>query len=120
MSPYQNFQYVIQAYQLFPEFAEPLIAQVFPWIELITGLFLILGLWLRFALISAVLMLAGFLAITGQAMVRGLPIDECGCFGSLISLPLYGVFLMDSLLMIGTVLAYKNISKTSRWGIDGR
>ncbi|MBZ0167229.1 MAG: hypothetical protein K8I00_10530, partial [Candidatus Omnitrophica bacterium] len=37
ITPYQNFQYVIQAYELFPEFAEAIIARTFPWVELITG-----------------------------------------------------------------------------------
>lgn len=119
VTPYQNFQYVIQAYKLIPEFLEPIIAQVFPWVELITGIFLLLGLWLRWALISTGIMVIGFLAIVGQAIFRQLPIDSCGCFGSLISLPLYGVFTMDVCLLIGTVLAYKNLSKTSRWSLDG-
>lgn len=118
-TPYQNFQYVIQAYQIVPIAAEPFIAQIFPWLELITGIFLILGLWLRYSLASAGVMLTTFLLIVGQAMIRQLPIDSCGCFGSLISLPLYGVFLMDTVLFTGTVLAYKNMAKTSRWSLDG-
>ncbi len=118
VTPYQNFQYVLQAYRIFPEFSEIFIAQVFPWIELITGIFLLLGLWLRYALMSSGAMLVGFLAIVGQAMIRKLPIDSCGCFGSLISLPLYGVFIMDSVLLTGTVLAYRNLPKTARWSLD--
>lgn len=118
ITPYQNFQYVIQAYELFPEFAEAIIARTFPWVELVTGIFLVLGLWIRPALAGAGLMLTGFLVIVGQAMIRRLPIDECGCFGEFISIPLYGVFLMDATLLVFTVLAFKNIAKTSRFSLD--
>lgn len=120
VTPYQNFQYVIQAYELFPEFCEPIIAMVFPWVELITGIFLILGLWVREALITAGLMLLAFISIVGQAMVRKLPIDECGCFGELIVLPLYGVFLMDTTLLILVIWACKNTAKACACSLDGR
>lgn len=120
ITPYQNFQYVIQAYELFPEFAEAIIARAFPWLELITGIFLILGLWLRLALTGSGLMLTGFLTVVGQALIRRLPIDECGCFGELVALPLYGVFLMDATLLVFTILAFKNIAKTSRFSLDSQ
>ena len=40
LSPYQNFLYAIQAYQFLPSWAEVLSAQIFPWIELLAGVFL--------------------------------------------------------------------------------
>ena len=42
LSPYQNFLYVIQAYQLLPAWGEALAAQIFPWVELLIGIFLAL------------------------------------------------------------------------------
>ena len=109
LGPYQNFLYVVQSYEIFPSMAEELIARTLPWIELFTGLFLVLGLWLKGAIWAALLMFTGFILVVAQAMVRQLPIDKCGCFGELISFPLYGVLIFDSgAFFITYVLLKKN------------
>ncbi len=100
LSPYQNFLYVVQNYEMLPTLGEELVARLFPWIELFLGLFLLLGLWLPWALRGTALMLLTFLVVVGQAMLRQLPIGECGCFGKLISLPLHVVFINDSVMLI--------------------
>ena len=50
--PYQNFLYVIQSYQIFPPLIEELSARIVPWIEFFLGLFLVLGLWLKYVLMA--------------------------------------------------------------------
>lgn len=50
-----------------------------PWIELITGLFLLLGLLVRNSALLLFLMNVVFMLAVGSAMARGLDI-ECGCF----------------------------------------
>src|SRR4051812_43532449 len=81
LSPYQNFLYVIQSYQMLPSQLEFLAAVGVPWIELVAGLFMLLGLWLNLALLGAVGLFSSFIIIVGQALIRHLPIDHCGCFG---------------------------------------
>ena len=70
----------IDAYDLLSPGAVELLAVVLPWLEILIGLFLILGLYARFASVAAAILMAGFLGAIVQAKARGLSID-CGCFG---------------------------------------
>jgi uncharacterized membrane protein YphA (DoxX/SURF4 family) len=81
-----------------------------PWFELFLGAFLLLGFYLKWTLRGAFILFSIFILIVSQALVRKLPIDECGCFGGLASLPLHGVLMMDSalLFLMGLLLYKKN------------
>jgi len=59
-----------------------------------------------------------FILIVSQAMIRNLPITECGCFGELISFPLYAVFIFDGTLLILTGLLIKNDERTELFSLD--
>lgn len=118
IGPYQNFLYVVQNYEVFTPAVEEIIARTFPWIELILGVFLILGLWIKWTLRGIIIMLTGFVCIVSQALLRQLPIVECGCFGDLISFPLHVVLIFDSVLfMIAAVLLIK-IQYTVNFSLD--
>lgn len=116
--PYQNFLYIVESYQIFPATLSQLIVFIFPWIELIVGVFLILGLWLKWILRAALLIFAGFIIIVAQAVIRDLPIKDCGCFGEWFSLPLYGILTVDSLVLLMTIGLLFNIPRTSQWSLD--
>lgn len=118
ITPYQNFQYVIESYQVVPDSWEAIIAQVFPWVELITGLFVMLGLWTKTFLFSALGMSTTFMIIVSQAIIRQLPITECGCFGELVSLPLQAVLTIDATLFCCTLFLIKNYPKTTILSLD--
>ncbi len=57
-----------------------LFAVVLPWVEALLGALLVLGLWRREAAILAGSLLVLFLAAVGSALLRGLDIENCGCF----------------------------------------
>ena len=116
--PYQNFLYVVQSYQLFPGIFEEALSRIVPWIQFFLGLFLLLGLWVKNTLQGLAILILGFLVVVGQAIVRKLPLDECGCFGNLISLPPRNTFLLDITLLVFTVMMFRRIKETSRWSLD--
>ncbi len=118
LSPYQNFLYVIQAYQLLPSWAEVLTAQVFPWIELIVGVFVLLGLWTPWALRGALLCFGIFVVVVGQALIRALPLESCGCFGELVHLKPQTVIVMDSVSLVLTYLLLKGLTRTRKFSLD--
>ena len=70
----------VRAYDVLPKLGVALVAGVLPWLEIVIGLLLLVGIATRaVAAVSAVLLL-GFIAGVAQAWARGLSID-CGCFG---------------------------------------
>jgi uncharacterized membrane protein YphA (DoxX/SURF4 family) len=75
------FAMAIDAYQLLPQWAVMLAARTLPWAELVLGLWLISGKWLRIAAPAASLLLLSFFVILIRSYVKGMQID-CGCFGS--------------------------------------
>ncbi len=118
VTPYQNFLYVIEGYEILPTAAATIIAQIFPWIEIVVGIFLILGLWLRESLAAAMIMFLVFIVVVAQALIRNLPIGECGCFGELISFPLKGVLVMDICCMALVFISRRRIGETGFLSLD--
>ena len=117
-SPYQNFQYVLQAYQVLPSWGEVLTAQIFPWIELIVGVFVFLGLWTPWALRGALVLFGFFVLVVGQALLRGLPLENCGCFGEWIHLKPQTVIIMDSASLLLTYILLRKIVHVKKFSLD--
>jgi len=118
IGPYQNFLYVVQNYEFLPTLLEEIVARILPWSELFLGVFLVSGLWLKWTLRSTLTLIVMFILVVGQALLRKLPIDECGCFGGLISLPLTAVLIFDSTLLLLTGLLIKQKKHTSLFSLD--
>jgi uncharacterized membrane protein YphA (DoxX/SURF4 family) len=74
-----SFAHMIYNYRLVPGAAVNAFALVMPWVELLAGLALILGVWPREAAALAGLLLLVFIAAIGFNLVRGHAVD-CGCF----------------------------------------
>lgn len=70
----------VRAYQLLPDDLVRPFAAVFPMIELVLGLLLLIGLAVRPVAIVSALALLALIAAIASAWARGLSID-CGCFG---------------------------------------
>ena len=118
LSPYQNFLYVVQAYALLPSWAEVLTAQIFPWIELIVGSFVLLGLWTPWGLRGALCLFGIFVVVVGQALIRNLPLENCGCFGEWIHLKPQSVLIMDSLSLLLTFVLLRSLSRAKKFSLD--
>ena len=71
----------INSYNLLPVWAVELLARVLPWFELALGVFLIIGIGLRWSGIIASALLLVFIAAMTRAYIMGLEI-MCGCFGN--------------------------------------
>ena len=74
-----SFAHMIYNYRLVPGPLVNALALVMPWVEILTGLALILGVWRREAAIVAGLLIVVFLAAIGWNLARGHAVD-CGCF----------------------------------------
>jgi uncharacterized membrane protein YphA (DoxX/SURF4 family) len=79
-TPWTLFAMSIDSYQLLPLRAVEFVARTLPWFELLLGLLLIAGVFLRSAAIAATLLLGVFFSLMVRAYAKGMEIN-CGCFG---------------------------------------
>jgi uncharacterized membrane protein YphA (DoxX/SURF4 family) len=76
-----DFAKIVYGYDLFPHNAINLIAIILPFIELIAGLALILGIYPRSAVSIINGMLAAFIIVLSINLIRGHEFN-CGCFSA--------------------------------------
>jgi len=87
-------------------------------VELLVGVFLVLGLWLPTALGVSALMSATLMLLVGQAILRHLPIDNCGCFGELVHLPLAAVIFVDLGMLVAALVCLRFLDQASKISLD--
>lgn len=75
------------------------VALVLPWVEFLSGAFLIIGVLKRSGALLISLMLAGFIGLVGLALGRGID-TSCGCFGSLSRRADFSLILADAVLLV--------------------
>lgn len=77
-----GFAVDIYNYKLFPEPVIGFIAAFIPWLELVAGVCLILGVGVRGASLVISGLLFSFIVLIGISWIRGLDV-ECGCFSGI-------------------------------------
>lgn len=77
------FAMAINAYGLLPDWAVNFLAKALPWFELVLGLLLVFGVWLRASATVATALLVGFFTIMAHSYATTPPGEtiSCGCFG---------------------------------------
>jgi uncharacterized membrane protein YphA (DoxX/SURF4 family) len=77
----EAFATAIANYRLLPYTVINAMAIVLPWLEVITGAVLVLGVWIRASTMIVLGLLFAFSVGISQALLRGLDIG-CGCFST--------------------------------------
>jgi uncharacterized membrane protein YphA (DoxX/SURF4 family) len=80
-----TFSATLLAYNLLPVDLLHPVSLILPWIEVVVGLYLLAGMFTRATAWTAIVMLVVFMLAIGQAVLRGLSLEDCGCFGSITS-----------------------------------
>lgn len=73
-------QRAVQAYEILPNDLAGYIGLALPFLEIVLGILLVLGLFTRPVAVISTLLMVVFIIGISQAWARGLTID-CGCFG---------------------------------------
>jgi len=73
------FAKIVYQWQVAGPVPSNLVAVTLPWVELLSGLLLILGVWRREAALVIALLLVVFLAAAASVLVRGIDVVNCGC-----------------------------------------
>jgi uncharacterized membrane protein YphA (DoxX/SURF4 family) len=74
-----DFAQIVYNYQILPDSLINITALVLPWSELILGICLISGFWLRGAALLGAVLMTTFTAALAYNEIRGLDV-ACGCF----------------------------------------
>jgi uncharacterized membrane protein YphA (DoxX/SURF4 family) len=90
-------------YDLLPEALAEVYATVLPWIEIGVGLLLIVGFKMRWVAGVAVLISLSLVIANGVVLYRGQELS-CGCFGDLAALETRDAIIIDSVLLILSLL----------------
>jgi uncharacterized membrane protein YphA (DoxX/SURF4 family) len=106
--PAEEFANVILAYSVLPaDMALPL-AAFLPWIELLVGWALLLGVETKLASAFGGVMFSTFLLALGHAVAAKIPLPNCGCFGDAIHLTPSQGLMFDSTLLALCVLCWRS------------
>jgi uncharacterized membrane protein YphA (DoxX/SURF4 family) len=99
-----TFEDKVAKYQLLPHFLTAPFAYTLPFLEVLVGIYLVVGLMTRVAAAVSVVLMVMFLIAIGQAWARGLAID-CGCAGAALQEKVGPwAFLRDAALGIPSVV----------------
>ena len=110
------FYVAIRDFGILPDSFIGAFVVLIPLLELLSGLFLLIGIRIKFS--SAVA--AGLLIIFIDAIIPNLAIDsviDCGCFGPLVESKVgFGLLIRDFILLGLSLVLYAQI--THRWALD--
>jgi len=118
VDPY-GFAVSIATYQMTPTSVVNIMAIFLPWLEIVTGVFLLVGLMTRVQAILINGMMVMFIIAISYAVYRGLDMGSCGCFASEEAAEEIstGTIMRDVYwLLIGLFIFF--VKTEYRWGID--
>jgi len=81
--PHAEVVALVQQYTVIPPALVPLIAACLPWLEVISGTALLIGLYTTPAALLIAAQLLGFSLLMLVLLLRGVAMEDCGCFGNL-------------------------------------
>jgi uncharacterized membrane protein YphA (DoxX/SURF4 family) len=108
----------VQAYRIFPPRLGDLIGYGLPVVEILLGLFLLLGLGTRIVAIATGALMVIFIAGVASVWIRGISID-CGCFGGggETAVTHYPQEILRDLLFLG-LASWLAVFPTSKLALD--
>ncbi|MBN1466329.1 DoxX family membrane protein [candidate division KSB1 bacterium] len=103
------FAEAIDNYRMLPYLFVTLMAIILPWVELIAGVLLLIGRWLRSSSLIIMLLNIVFIIAITSAIFRGLDIG-CGCFSVSEDAAKVGVLrlLEDILYLILAIILFRS------------
>lgn len=100
--PWELFALAISQYQLLPLTMVEFVARSLPWFELLLGILLLTGRWLRFSATSVSVLLLTFFVLMIRADLKGMAIN-CGCFGGTDDVISWKTLLRDGSLLAASI-----------------
>ena len=99
---HSEFVDVVKSYNILPHSLATAYGVTLPWVELVVGAYLVLGILTRPSAIVVLLMGISFMVANITAIVRGE--DSCGsCFGDIVTFPAWQSLVVDVLIMVAAL-----------------
>src|SRR5450755_4331896 len=80
--PAAEFAAAIAAYKIVPATLNAPMSMALPYIEMWVGLFVLFGLYTQEAALAASFLFSLFFVALAAALLRGIDLASCGCFGA--------------------------------------
>jgi uncharacterized membrane protein YphA (DoxX/SURF4 family) len=74
-----GFARIVYQWQILGPVPANVVAVTLPWVELVAGLLLVLGVWRRDAALVLAVLLVVFLGAATSVLARGIDVENCGC-----------------------------------------
>ncbi|MBD3375061.1 DoxX family membrane protein [candidate division KSB1 bacterium] len=112
----RGFAISIDNYQMLPYILVVLMAIILPWIEVLAGLALLIGKWIRGSALIFMVLNTVFIIALASALARGLNID-CGCFTTSETGAQVGIrkIIEDLILLIMAGYVFVKAGKTKQY-----
>ncbi|MDI6849820.1 MAG: MauE/DoxX family redox-associated membrane protein [Candidatus Saccharicenans sp.] len=94
-----SFAQDVRNYRLVGQSLSFLTAIILPWVELVAGIFLVIGIFPRSSALLISGLLVFFIILVAVTMLRGIDV-ECGCFGTFSRKADLGLILEDLLWLV--------------------
>ena len=115
--PSAEFAAAIAAYKILPAALVTPFSIAIPYLEMWIGLFVLTGFYSRYASLAAAALFAVFMIVLGSALLRGIDLASCGCFGADTLSPRYTI-VMDAVLLALSLASSKLNRFTPSWSLD--
>lgn len=109
-----QFLSAIMGYEFVPKYMATLLASFLPWLEVVVGGLLLIGLWSQFSAIVGAMLLLIFSSGVAISLLRGKD-NDCGCFRSVM--PVQWRLIYRNLILIGLLIPVY-AAKGGLWSID--
>jgi uncharacterized membrane protein YphA (DoxX/SURF4 family) len=106
--PAEEFAIVVGSYDLLPRDMVLTAATFLPWVEILLGWALILGVRQKLAAAASGALFACFLLALATVKLKGIELPNCGCFGDEIHFTPIQALLFDSVLAACCWLAWES------------
>jgi uncharacterized membrane protein YphA (DoxX/SURF4 family) len=94
---------MVKGYNMLPDCLASVYGAALPWLELLIGVFLLLGILLRFGALGILLISATFMVANIGAIVQGQ--EQCGtCFGEAFPLAAPAALGLDCVILVAAVV----------------
>jgi len=113
-APASRFIRAVLGYELLPKPLAVVWARILPWVEVVAGSLLIVGLWSRFAVVLSTALLLMFSFAMAISLFQGKD-QECGCFKTLT--PVQWRLVYRNLALMGLLLPVYAVSGGT-WAVD--